>query len=110
MLRRFKLIAAGLLAIAVALIYCLPAEAQLIVVSRQYRVVAVDASRNLIQVSNVEGTGSAGNVLVTPETRMYLFRKEIPNFAWHLLQPGMKITVKGGYTWDLKVKAKHIFL
>jgi len=89
------------------------ADAQLVVVVKRYRVVGVEASRSVIRVVPADqesNEGSGSEVRVGADTRMYVFDHEIPSFSWRLLQPGMKITVHGGLTWDLKVKAKKIFL
>lgn len=90
-----------------------PAEAQLIVVNKRYRVVSVEAARSVIRVmpADKEDDGSAGSeVHVAADTKMYVFDQPIPSFSWRLLQKGMKITVQGGLTWDMKVKARKIYL
>ena len=101
------------LAVFASLLASAPAEAQLILVIKRYRVVAVEASRSVIRVvpADKEGDDDAGSeVFVGADTRMYVLDHQIPSFSWRLLQRGMKITVQGGLTWDLKVKAKKIYL
>lgn len=100
----------ALLVLAALLATSVPTQAQLIVVNREYRVVSVDPGHNVINVSTADGKRDAGNVIVTRDTKLFVFDHPIPNFSWRLLQKGMKITVKGGMTWDLKVKARQIYL
>lgn len=88
----------------------LPARAQLIAVSRDYLVVAVDPGKNQIKVSSLDGKSDAGTVIVSPETKLFVLSQPVPTFSWRLLQKGMKISVKGGMTWGLQVKARQIFV
>ncbi|NDD27483.1 MAG: hypothetical protein EB084_04370 [Proteobacteria bacterium] len=87
-----------------------PAPAQLVTVSRDYRVAAVDATHHRILVMATDSDKDEGSVLVTPETKLFVLGKELPNFTWRLLRRGMTITVNGGYTWDMKVKARQIYI
>lgn len=90
-----------------------PADAQLILVSKRYRVVTVDASRSILRVVPADKEGDDGDgsaVYIGADTRMYVFDRQIPSFSWRLLQRGMTVTIQGGYTWDMKIKAKKIYL
>ncbi len=87
----------------------LPARAQLISVTRVYRVRAVDVDHSHLKVSNLKGK-PAGYVIIAPDTHIYILNHEVPTFSWHLFQPGMKISVEGGMTWDLHVKAHKIYI
>jgi hypothetical protein len=99
-----------LLAFVALCVYAPPARAQLITLTRDYRVLSVDQAAHVIHVSKIDGDTEAGKIIVAPDTRLYVFNREIPSFSWQLLQKGMRITVKGGLTWDLKIKAKQIYL
>lgn len=87
-----------------------PADAQLVVVTRRYKVLGIDPDKSVIKVGPVDKDGESADVIVTSETRMFVFDQLVPNFSWHLLRKGMKITVHGGATWDLRVKARKIYL
>lgn len=88
------------------------ASAQIVTVDKEYRVLEVDSTHRLLKVADAEKEGDKedATVLVTSETKLFVLGKELPNFTWRLLRKGMKITVSGGMTWDLKVKAKQIHL
>ncbi|MBM3460494.1 MAG: hypothetical protein FJX76_00140 [Armatimonadetes bacterium] len=94
----------------IATLAATPADAQLVVVDRRYKVTAIQPDRGVIKVSPADKDGTAADVLVDGNTKMYVLDKQVPSFSWKLLQKGMKITVHGGATWDLKVRAKKIFL
>jgi len=96
------------------LIAPLAADAQLVVVNKRYKVVALNPSKSIITVvpadKDPNDAKNTSDVIVTNETRMFVFDKQIPNFSWRLLRKGMTITVHGGATWDMNVKAKKIYL
>lgn len=110
MIRRITVIA--LLALSALLALTLAAPAQIVAVDKEYRVLEIDSTHRQIKVANADNSNDKvdATVLVTSETKLFVLGKELPNFTWKLLRKGMKITVSGGMTWDLKVKAKQIHL
>jgi hypothetical protein len=103
-----------ILAAATAASWCTlatpPAQAQLIVLNRVVRVVNVDPTKGIIEVAPLDEPGRDSDVVVDTDTRMFMFDKQVPSFSWHLLRKGMKIRVQGGATWDVRVRAKKVFI
>lgn len=106
----------ALLALMALLLLLAPlsADAQLVVVNKRYKVVDLNPSKSIIRVVPVDkdpnDARDTSDVIVTNETRMFVLDKQIPNFSWRLLRKGMTITVHGGATWNMNVKAKKIYL
>lgn len=110
----FKLVVAAVVALCAFAVSHRAVQAQMITVTREYRVAGVDSAHSRIRVSNVDSKdidkADAGSVIVAPDTKIFVLNQALPTFSWKLLQRGMKITVKGGYTWDLHVKAREIYI
>ena len=103
---------AALLALFLVLALTAPTPAQLVTVDKEYHVVEIDSTHRQIKVADIDGDAEkvSATVLVTSDTKLFVLGKELPNFTWRLLRKGMRITVNGGMTWDMKVKAKQIHL
>jgi len=107
---RSRISAAAVLLVLCVALWAPPARAQLVVVNQRYTVVSVDPQKSIIKVSPVDKEGETSDVLVSSSTKLYVFDREIPNFAWRFLRKGMKIMVHGGATWSFKIKAKKIYI
>lgn len=94
----------------IALLPVRSVHAQLIVLNRVVRVLRTDPVKGIIEVAPVGEAGQDADVIVDTDTRMFMFDKQVPGFSWHLLRKGMKIRVQGGATWDVRVRAKKIFI
>lgn len=103
-------LAATLLSLCLLVSLRTPVQAQLVTVDQDYRVVSIDSAHRCIEVSDISDEKKTSRVLVTSETKLFVLGKALPNFTWKLLRKGMKISVSGGMTWDMKVRAKQIHL
>lgn len=97
------------IAVAIAIIASLLLQgiafAQLVVTEGKYKVSKVDRGKSRLEVTNPEGTSGISYVLIDGSTKVYRSGKEV---SWTSIKAGTIITVKGGTTWDLKIKAKEI--
>ncbi|MCL5773784.1 MAG: hypothetical protein M1536_05325 [Firmicutes bacterium] len=81
------------------------AFAQLVVTEGKYKVSKVDKGKSRLEVTNTDGTSGISYVLVDGSTKVYNNGRQV---SWTSIKVGTIITVKGGTTWDLKIKAKEI--
>lgn len=81
------------------------AFAQLVVTEGKYKVSKVDKAKSRLEVTNPEGTSGISYVLIDGNTKVYYNNKQV---SWTSIKAGTIIAVKGGTTWDLKIKAKEI--
>lgn len=84
-----------------------PSNAQLVAVTKQYRVRKLDPMHNRIEVTYLTTEDPVLFVEVDGLTHVLRGSQVVP---WTDLQPGSTVTVKGGLTMDLKVHARTIII
>ncbi|MCD6309177.1 MAG: hypothetical protein J7M18_00580 [Candidatus Eremiobacteraeota bacterium] len=87
------------------------ASAQLIRVNIKCKIVKVDRPGNRLEIRVHEGDNkNIQYVLMDGRTKFSTGGKELTyEEAWKRFKKGMIIRVKGGYTMDLKIKARYIY-
>jgi hypothetical protein len=101
----------ALLAFIFACILPLTVQAQLVVENMRVKIVKVDRPLNRLEVRVHDGGNTnIQYVLIDGNTKFSSKNKIITqNQAWNEFKPDMIVRVKGGMTWDLKLKAKTIY-
>lgn len=86
-------------------------QAQLILENMKVKIVKVDKVKNRLEVRVHDGGNKdVQYVLIDGNTKFSHKEKPVSLArAWQTFKPGMMIRVKGGITWDLKLKAKYIY-
>lgn len=108
--------------LAILVLMTLPAVAQILLVTGDYRVTDVDKANQRFGVALREDNPNERQnwVTVTPDTvinvRHHLgggaFRDEIVTFngVWSVLKKGRKLKIHGGRDWDGTIVAKKIWM
>lgn len=86
-------------------------DAQLILVNLKCKIVKADRPSNRLEIRVHEGDNkNIQYILMNDKTKFSARGKELTfDQAWAEFKPEMVIRVKGGYTVDMKVKAKYIY-
>ncbi|MBI2267640.1 MAG: hypothetical protein HYU64_21145 [Armatimonadetes bacterium] len=94
-----------------ALLATQPIEAQLVLVDMKVKIVKVDRGKDRLEVRVHEGGNkNVQYVEIDGSTKFSARNREVSRArAWSLLRRGMIIRVKGGFKFDLKIRAKYIY-
>lgn len=84
-----------------------PSPAQLVLVDQKMRVTKVDKVKNRLEATNADRSSGITYILIDGSTKVHRKDRLVP---WTQIQSGMIIRVKGGMTWDMKVKARDIWI
>ncbi|MBI2251711.1 MAG: hypothetical protein HYU63_02985 [Armatimonadetes bacterium] len=96
-----------LFSILIPLINISVVQAQLILVNDKYDVIKIDIPKNRIEALNYKKKAGIVYILIDGYTKIYQNEKSVP---WTRIKVRDVIRVKGGVTWDFKVKAKEIWI
>ena len=111
MIKKFLLLL-PILALSLVLINTTFAHAQLILVNVQVKIVKPERENNRLQVRvHEKGNKDVQYVDIDKNTRFSINNKPISfDQAWRLFKRDQIIRVKGGYSMNLHVKAKSIYM
>jgi|GEM_PF-2876687 len=84
-----------------------PAKAQLVVIGNKYSVTKMDIPKRRFEARLNSKKAGVYYVLIRKNT-VVLQNGEI--VQWTKIKPGDIVTIEGGLTWDLKIKAKKIII
>ena len=105
------LVVVALVAVFLAGVTTVKVQAQLVVQNMKVKIVKVDRAMNRLEVRVHEGGNTnIQYVLIDGNTKFSHKNKQLTlDQAWSQFKPNMIVRVKGGMTWDIKVKAKSIY-
>lgn len=83
-------------------------RAQLIVIGHKYEVAKVDIPKRRLEALNYKKKAGIIYVLINGKTKVA--RQNGEQADWTKIKVGDIITVYGGLTWDLKIRAKKIVI
>lgn len=83
------------------------ARAQLLVIGNKYRVTKVDVPKRRFEARLNSKKAGVYYILIRKNTIVLQDGQAVP---WTKIKPGDIVTIDGGLTWDLKIKAKKIIL
>lgn len=107
MKKNIYLILFGILFFALFFINIKPAKAQLMVIGNKYRVVKVDVGKKRLEAMLNSKKAGVYYILIRKNTVVFQNGEAV---QWTKIKPGDVVTVDGGLTWDLKIKAKKIII
>ena len=111
-----------LLLVGICALWTCPAQAQILMVTGEYRVTDIDRGQQRFGIALREDNPNKRQnwVYVFPDThvivRHYLghgtFRDKVVGYneIWGVLQKGRKLKVSGGRAWDNSIHAKKIWM